>query len=148
MANCKHETPQWYLTDCNEDGWECAECGHAFGFRPDFDREHTRDKVEAVLFWLVEHKFLYVSNASEADGIAGDVAKQCRAADEYDQQTIVYLIASIGRDRHAAFWRGEAKQAMCSHPSRTLKEGASVCNACGHEAKQAEPGPLLAGAKP
>ena len=149
---CKHETPQWHLADCNEDGWKCAECAHAFGFRPDFDREHTRDKVDTVLFWLVEHDLLYVSNASEADGVVAEVARLCRAADEYDQQTIVYLLAAIGRERHAAFWRERAKQARCSHVSRALAGGAvggvSRCNACGHEVKQGDAGPLFASKEP
>jgi hypothetical protein len=148
VGKCKHETPQWHLTDCNEDGWKCAECGHAFGFRPDFDREHTLDKVETVLFWLVEHDFLYVSNASEADGVAHEVAKLCRAADEYDQQTIVYLLAAVGRGGHAAYWREQAQQARCSHASRTLAGDVSRCNACGHEVKQAAAGPLFASKEP
>jgi hypothetical protein len=152
-VRCKHETPQWRLADCNEDGWKCSGCEHVFGFRPDFDREYTLDKVDAVMFWLVEHDLLYVSNASEASGIVATVVRLCRAADEYDQQTIVYLLAANGRERHAAFWREQAKQGMCSHPSRTLSarptrrnpDGAvSRCNACGHEVKQGDSGALFA----
>lgn len=148
MANCKHETPQWHLADCNEDGWKCAECGHAFGFRPDFDREHTRDKVDTILFWLVEHDLLYVSNASEADGVVAQVANGCHASNTYDQQSIIHAIAAIGLVRHQDFWRNEAKQAMCSHPSRTLAGDVSRCNACGHEVKQASAGPLFDSKEP
>ena len=151
MANCKHETPQWHLADCNEDGWKCAECEHAFGFRPDFDREHTPDKVHAILSWLVWHDFLYVSNASEGSGIVADVARLCRAADEYDQQTIIYLLAAVGRDSHAAFWREQAKQAQCSHPSRGLSVEADklICHACRHELPvKGDSGPLFAAKEP
>lgn len=144
MANCKHETPQWTPADCNEDGWQCAACGHKFGFRPDFDREHTRDKVDTILFWLVEHDFYYVSNATEADGLAHAVAKHCIDTNTYDQQTIVCLIVARGIQSHAAYWRKQAEQFLCSHPSRALNGAVSVCNACGHEVKQAAPGPLFA----
>lgn len=151
---CDHSTPQWHLADCNEDGWKCAECKHAFGFRPDFDREHTHDKVETILFWLVEQDFLYVSNASEADGVVASVVDWCSEKDTYDQQTIVHRIAEYGLTRHAEFWRDQARQTQCSHPSRTLvarptrqdADGAvSRCNACGHEVKQGGAGPLFGG---
>lgn len=145
---CKHETPQWHLADCNEDGWKCAECGHAFGFRPDFDREFTLDKVDAILFWLHEHDFLYVSNSTEGDSITSNVAAWCHESGTFDQQSIVMMLARQGQQRHAEFWRNEAKQAMCSHPSRTIKGGAAVCDACGHEVEQAEPGPLFASKEP
>ena len=148
MTNCKHDTPQWHLADCNEDGWRCAECEHAFGFRPDFDREHTLDKVDAILFWLVEHDFLYVSNASEGSGIVADVASECHGSNTFDQQSIVHMITRRGLSGHAEFWRKEADQAMCAHPARTLRGGAAVCDACGHEVKQVEPGPLFAAKEP
>lgn len=145
---CKHTTPQWNLADCNEDGWQCIDCGASLGFRPDFDREHTREKVGAILFWLCEHDLLYVSNASEADGVTAEVARLCRAADEYDQQTIVYLLAAVGRERHAAFWRERAKQAQCSHPSRAADGDAVMCLACGHELKtKKDSGPLFGDAQ-
>jgi hypothetical protein len=135
MVNCSHKAPQWSISDCNEDGWSCGDCGAAFGFRPDLDREHTREKVGAILFWLHENSFLYVSNASEGDSVTAEVARLCRAADEYDQQTIVYLLAATGRERHAAFWREKAKKAACSHPSRGVDGDALKCHACGHEKK-------------
>lgn len=143
MASCQHE-PQWHLADCNEDGWKCAGCSHAFGFRPDFDREHTQDKVETILFWLVEHDFHYVSNATEADGIAHAVAKHCHETNTYDQQSIIGLIVAFGVQSHARYWRQRAAQFLCSHPSRELKGDASVCNACGDEVKQKPVGPLFA----
>lgn len=155
---CNHETPQWHLADCNEDGWKCAECLHVFGFRPDFDRAHVVEKVETILFWLVEHDFYYVSNATEADGLAHAVAKHCRESNTYDQQTIVVLITSFGIQSHAAFWRKQAEQFLCSHPSRSLRHpppgshptavAVAVCETCGHEAKQAAPGPLFASEEP
>jgi hypothetical protein len=142
--SCDHSTPQWHLADCNEDGWKCAECGHVFGFRPDFDREHVRDKVDTILFWLVEHDFHYVSNASEGEGMAHAIANRCRETNTYDQQSIIGLIAAFGITSHAAYWRKQAEQFLCSHPSRELKGDASVCNACGHGVKQAGDGPLFA----
>lgn len=148
MSKCDHSTPQWHLADCNEDGWKCAECLHVFGFRPDFDREHTRDKVETILFWLVEHDFIYVSNASEADGVVASIAKHCREANTFDQQTIIVLIAGFGITGHAAFWRNQAKQFLCSHPSRSIKDGKSVCNACGYEVMQQGAGPLFDSKEP
>lgn len=65
MASCKHATPQWQLADCNEDGWQCSDCGARLGFRPDFDRDLVVDKVDAILFWMNEHDLLHVSNATE-----------------------------------------------------------------------------------
>lgn len=154
---CRHETPQWHLADCNEDGWKCAECGHAFGFRPDFDREHTHDKVDTILFWLHEQDFIYISNSSEGASLTHAVAEKCRETNTYDQQSIIHLIVSHGLAGHAAFWREEAEQAMCSHPSRTLvarptrqdADGSvSRCNACGHELTQRAAGPLFESKEP
>jgi hypothetical protein len=151
MSTCDHSTPQWHLADCNEDGWKCAECGASLGddgFSPDHDRVHIRDKVETILFWLVEHDFLYVSNATEADGITAQVANQCRSVDAYGQQFIVYHLAAYRLPRHVEFWREQAKQAMCSHPSRTLAGDVAKCNACGHEARQRAAGPLFESKEP
>jgi len=143
--SCKHETPQWTLADCNEDGWQCSECAAKLGFRPDFDREHTLDKVETILFWLHEHDFIRVSNATEGDGMAASVARHCHETNTFDQQTIVGLVVSFGLTRHQEFWRKEAVQFFCQHIARTLKGDSSVCEACGHEVKQAgDMGPLFA----
>lgn len=133
---CSHSTPQWHLADCNEDGWKCTDCGHKFGYRPDFDREHTSSKVDAILFWLVEHDFIYLSNASEADYVRARVTNQCREQNTFDQQSIVHMIAAHGLDHHAAFWREQAQQFFCKHIARSLKGDSSVCEACGHEVKQ------------
>lgn len=145
---CNHPAPQWRLTGCNEDGWHCAECDKALGFRPDLDREHTHEKVGVVLLWLHEHEFMYISNSSEGDSITSEVAHLCAAADEYDQQTIIYLIAACGREDHAKFWQDEAKQAQCEHPSRTLEGSSAVCNACGHAMAQVATGPLFDNEEP
>jgi hypothetical protein len=142
---CKHETPQWTLADCNEDGWQCAECSTKLGFRPDFDREHTLDKVETILFWLHEHDFIHVSNASEGDGMVASIARHCHETNTFDQQTIVGLVVSFGLTRHQEFWRTEAKQFFCDHQARELRGDKSVCIACGNEVKQADAGPLFAG---
>lgn len=143
---CAHETPQWHLADCNEDGWKCAECGHAFGFRPDFDREHTDEKVETILFWLVEHDLLYVSNASEASGVVAQVANSCHTSDAFDQQSIVHAIAALGLSDHQKFWRNRARQVACSHSSRELsaRGDVRVCQACGDEISvNSDSGPLF-----
>jgi hypothetical protein len=151
MSKCDHSAPQWHLADCNEDGWKCAECERPLGFRPDLDREHTDEKVETILFWLVEHDFIYVSNASEASGVVAQIVNSCHASNTYDQQSIVHAIAAFGLARHQAFWRDQAKQGMCSHPSRGLSsdETALVCHACRHELKVKKgSGPLFDAGEP
>lgn len=148
---CKH-SPQWRLADCNEDGWHCAECDTKLGFRPDFDHEHTRDKVETILFFLVEADFLYVSNATEGESLTAYVAHQCRTSNNYTQQAIVHFIVAHDLASHNAYWRNEARKFFCPHGTRTRRDSKWVCDKCGH----AEPDkgeddlPLFAkaGAKP
>jgi len=151
---CAHETPKWNLTGSNEDGWACDACDHAFGFRPDFDREHTISKVETILFWLHEFEFINVSNATHGEIACARVARTCHAHDTFDQASIVkMLVDAVEGHSHADVWRLQAKQFMCSHPSRTLvprptrqnPDGAvSRCNACEHEIEQKPAGPLFA----
>ena len=142
--NCKHSNPRWNLADCNEDGWQCADCDGRLGFRPDLDREHIDEKIDTILFWLVEHEFLYVSNATEGAGLVQSVAFQCRSVGAYDQQFIIYHLAAQGLPSHIAFWRKQSEQHMCIHASRTLVGDIARCITCGHEVKQAGDGALFA----
>lgn len=135
--SCKHETPQWHLADCNEDGWKCGECGAVLGdegFSPTLDREQTNEKVGVILLFLSMHSFMYVSNNTQGDGMTAHVVNRCHAENTFDQQSIVKFLIESNRT-HAAFWREQAKQAMCSHPSRTRSGEKLICNACGHELK-------------
>jgi hypothetical protein len=153
MANCNHSTPQWHLAGCNEDGWKCAECGTLLGsdgFSPQFDREHTSDKVDTILFWLHEHDFTYVSNSDQGASMVAMVVRRCHAENTFDQQSIVKFLIDTDTT-HAAFWRGQAKQTMCSHPSRGPCTDSSTlkCHACGHELKiKKDSGPLFASTEP
>lgn len=136
---CGHGSPQWNLASCNEDGWRCGDCEAKLGddgFAPALDREHTREKVGVVLLWLHEQDFMYVSNATGGDYTTARVAMRCHAEDTFDQQSIIRFLIEENKT-HAEFWRTQAKQAMCSHPSRGLctDEQTLKCHACGHESK-------------
>lgn len=146
VSACKHPNPQWSLADCNEDGWKCGDCDKQLGdegFSPTLDREQTAEKVGVILLFLSMHSFMYVSNNTQGDGMTADVVKRCHAENTFDQQSIVkFLVES--NTTHAQFWREQAKQGLCAHPSREQSGDTLKCHACGHELKtKAEHGPLF-----
>lgn len=114
MTDCKHLSVYWKLAPCNEDGWECLDCGAHLGFRPDLDDDALAVKVDSVLQALHDQEFVYVSNGTMGEYIVRGVVKEVRALEHLDQQSI---IVSILRDPNMAgdradFWRRRRAEAM------------------------------------
>jgi hypothetical protein len=134
-VKCAHASPQWTLVGCNEDGWKCGDCDASLGddgFSPQHDRSDTAEKVGAVLLFMHQFDFMYVSNNTMGDGMTADVVRRCHAENTFDQLSIIKWLIDASSSTHTAFWREQAKQAMCSHPSRTPTGNKLVCNACQH----------------
>lgn len=110
---CKHKTVQWNLASCNEDGWLCTEeCGKKLGFRPDLDRKHTSEKVEAISLLLHINEFIYHSNATAGDIVASEVTKRCKKEDRYDQASIIQFILDLEQPSHYEFWQKQAHEEL------------------------------------
>lgn len=143
---CAHDNPQWNLASCNEDGWRCGDCEAKLGddgFAPVLDREQTREKVGVILLWLHEQDFMYVSNTTQGDWMTGRVVLRCHADNTFDQQSIIKFLIEQN-DTHARYWREQARQAMCPHPSRAPIGDKLRCHGCGHELEiKADGGPLF-----
>ncbi|MDE3095783.1 MAG: hypothetical protein KGK07_07265 [Chloroflexota bacterium] len=110
---CDHEEPPvWHLAPCNEDGWHCARCGAALGFRPDLDRKYTISKVDDILLFLHHCDFVYVSNSEMAEVIVANVVERCESGNTRDQWSIIrFIIEEPNMASHAEFWRKEAAKA-------------------------------------
>lgn len=120
MTACEHPWLRWDLDPTNEAGWVCRDCEHKPGeppgFSPEADRQHTDEKVSAILFWLHNHELVYVSNGSEGHHIVARVAKRCATEDTYDQTSIVRFICDE-RDT-ATYWRGIAQGVLSGNDQR------------------------------
>jgi len=126
---CKHDTGEayWRLAPCNEDGWYCV-CGEKLGFRPDLDRSHTDEKVNAILVQLHTANIVYVSNGDMGEHIVGNVCREIIDAGTYDQYSI---IASIMREpnmmgSHAKFWKDRALEAAHDAEVSRGKDGSGA----------------------
>jgi hypothetical protein len=105
---CEHKTVHWHLDGCNEAGWKCQDCNTNLGFSPKHDRDDTDNKIETILFWLHEHDFLYVSNATDGDSMVARVMKRCRAENAFDQISIIKFLCELELETHGPYWRAEA----------------------------------------
>lgn len=114
--DCEHEDLNWRATEdkrmaLNEEGWQCLDCSDVFGFRPDLDRENTYEKVRCILMDFHESNLIYISNGTEGDIIAANVAQRCAAANVYDQWSILrYILEDPNLLSHRQFWQNRAER--------------------------------------
>ena len=105
--SCRHDYFVWDLS-VNEEGWRCPGCDHKPGeppgYSPQLDREAVHEKVEGILFYLHDADFVHVSNGSEGDEIAGQVANRCRQTGRYDQYSILGFLVALLAPSHAQYW--------------------------------------------
>jgi hypothetical protein len=100
----------FYHNATNEDGWFCSCCGE-LGFRPDLDRKLLYIKISGILQDLNQHKFVYVSNASQGEFIVRNVFEECKNKRRYDQYFILREILNepnIDVKGHSSFWNKES----------------------------------------
>lgn len=100
---CPSPLPLWRLAH-NEDGWWCERCSSNLGYRPDLDQAYIYEKVEAVLLWLHEREFVYVSNASMGESIRNVTIRALQAANRYDQISVIRALLDTGWRETPSYW--------------------------------------------
>jgi hypothetical protein len=125
----------WYSSKgaCNEEGWECVDCGarpgEPPGYSPADDVAHLSVKVGSILHDLADANIISVSNATHGDGITAVVTRRVRASGNLDQYTIVKAILDELTPSHAAYWRerGDAIRKRADDRDRCACGRLSTC---------------------
>lgn len=142
---CKdgHEGPLTWRMCTNEDGWHCLNCDKKIatelgdGFNPHYDEMHIRAKVESILSDLHHSNIVYMSNSTDGEYTARQVADMCKEKRRFDQYSIVEFIM-VSCQSHSAYWnkigenvrkgKDDRKRCHCGKIAKASSGGKYRCN--------------------